>query len=195
MGVDPSAEMIRQARANARRSTTDAARFVQGVLADLPNVAPSPLDIVLCMGNTLPHILSDKELDEGLCAARSVLAADGILVLQLLNYECILAERERIVSIDTRDGESFVRFYDFLPDGLVRFNLLRFRQADGGHSLAGVLLRPYVREQLVRALAKAGFANVDAYGSLDLTPFAPEQSETLMLVARPQEPRQSGTCS
>jgi SAM-dependent methyltransferase len=184
VGVDPSAEMIRQAEANASRYKADKVRFVQGTLADLPEVVPSPLDMVLCMGNTLPHILSDEELKEGLVAARSALSGEGILVLQLLNYERILAEQERIVSIDTEGGESFVRFYDFLPDGLVRFNLLRFAQVGDAHFLSGVLLRPYVLAQLDQALHEAGFSRVDAYGSLGLTPYAPAQSETLMLVAR-----------
>jgi ubiquinone/menaquinone biosynthesis C-methylase UbiE len=184
VGVDPSSEMIQQAEANAERMGMGSVRFRQGTLADLPAVAPSPRDVVLCMGNTLPHILTNEELATSLAAARSVLPAGGILVLQLLNYERILAEQERIVSIDTHGGESFVRFYDFLPDGLVRFNLLRFTPSDGQHSLSGVLLRPYTQEQLANALEQAGFASVDTYGSLDLSPFDPQASETVMLVAR-----------
>ena len=183
VGLDPSPEMIHQARGNASRSEQANVRFVQAGLADVATVAGTPLDVVICMGNTLPHVLTDDDLRVGLAAAHRSLRRGGILALQLLNYERILANRERIVSIDTQAGESFVRFYDFLPDGLVSFNLLRFPQAGGTHSLSSVLLRPYGQAELAIFLAEAGFGAAASFGSLSLAPFDLAHSETLLLVA------------
>ena len=182
VGLDPSPEMVRQARRNARRLELGNARFVEGGLADI-GPAEESVGAVVCMGNTLPHILADADLRQGLRAVRQALVPAGFFAVQLLNYAAILANRERIVSIDTQGGESFVRFYDFLPDGLLRFNLLRFPQAGGAHSLSGVLLRPYGRAELESFLAEAGFGRISAFGSLAFAPFDPERSETLLLVA------------
>ncbi len=182
LGLDPSPEMVQQARRNAARLKQDA-RFVQAGLAEVDGETNQPLDLVVCMGNTVPHILDPADLRDGFAAAHAALRAGGILAVQTLNYDHILADRERIVSIDTEGNESFVRFYDFLPDGLVHFNLLRFGHAAGEHTLTSVLLHPYRQAELVAALEHAGFWQIAAYGSLDFAPFDPASSETLLLVA------------
>jgi glycine/sarcosine N-methyltransferase len=182
-GLDPSPEMIHRARGNASRLEQTNVRFVQAGLADVETVADHPLDVVVCMGNTLPHVLTDDDLRAGLAAAHRSLRGGGILALQLLNYDRILASRERIVSIDTQAGESFVRFYDFLPDGLVSFNLLRFPQAGGSHRLSSVLLRPYGQAELATFMTEAGFGAIASFGSLSFAAFESAHSETLLLVA------------
>jgi SAM-dependent methyltransferase len=183
VGLDPSEQMVCNARANALRMDVHNAQFARMGMADLGLVSVPPFNAVLCMGNTVPHMLADEELDHGLAATRRSLSEGGILVLQLLNYERILAEQERIVSIDSDRNEGFVRFYDFLPDGMVRFNLLRFSSEAGDHKLKSVLLRPYVKDELVGFLQRAGFTDIEAFGDLDLAPFDPAQSDTLLLVA------------
>jgi len=182
LGLDPSPEMIHQARRNAERLNQEV-RFVQAGLAEVAGETNQPLDLVVCMGNTVPHILDPADLRDGFAAAAEALRKGGALAVQTLNYDRILAERERIVSIDTEGSESFVRFYDFLPEGLVRFNLLHFSHAGGEHRLTSVLLRPYVQTELGALLDQSGFRHVAAYGSLDFAPFDPATSETLLLVA------------
>lgn len=183
LGLDPSPEMVHQARRNAERLGVKQVRFVQAGLGELATEAKEPQNLVICMGNTLPHILETEELQAGLAAARESLDEGGLFAVQVLNYDRILAEQERIVSIDAQGGENFVRFYDFLPDGLVRFNLLRFTTGNGDHRLTGVLLRPYRQAELTALLVAAGFREVVAFGSLDLAPFDAVDSDTLLLVA------------
>lgn len=186
LGLDPSPEMIHRARRNAKRLGQGNIRFVQAGFGDLAAESHQRLDLVVCMGNTLPHLF-DKDLRTGLAAARNALRKGGLLAVQTLNYDSILGGRERIVSIDTQGDVSFVRFYDFLPEGTVRFNLLQFARGNGEHRLTSVLLAPYRQAELAAALKQAGFAPPAAYGSLDLTPFDPLGSDTLLLVAEKQE--------
>ncbi len=183
VGLDPSPEMVHQARRHAERLPGDHVRFVQAGLADVAAEAPEALGLVVCMGNTLPHITDTRILQDNLADVRKALIPGGLLAVQVLNYDRILAEQERIVSIDTQGGESFVRFYDFLPDGLIRFNLLRFTTGNGDHHLTSVLLHPYRQAELMTMLATAGFRGIVAYGSLDFAPFDPTGSDTLLLVA------------
>jgi len=116
------------------------------------------------------------------------------VAIQVLNYDKILARQERIVSIDREGDTEFVRFYDFLPGGNVRFNLLQFGWEETGslvHSFTSVILRPYTRQELVTALAKNGFQVALEAGGGKLDAFNAETSDTLLLIAkrRPRLPQ------
>ena len=108
------------------------------------------------------------------------------MLIQILNYAHILAERERIVDI-TRDGDAeHIRFYDFLDGGLVRFNLLTVRWADGEarHDLHETTLRPWLAEDVAAALVEAGFISIETFGGLGFRPYDVDSSPGVLLVAR-----------
>lgn len=145
--------------------------------------APGPFDAVLCMGNSLPHLLADDDLAAALASFHRVLAAGGLAVIQLLNYGRILAGGERIVGITRHGDREYVRFYDFL-DGRVRFNILGIRWTGDRceHQLHQTILRPYRADEVRDALLAAGFARVDLLGALDGQPFDPAASDTVVVI-------------
>ncbi len=183
-GVDLSPKMIEQAREHAAQLHIQA-RFVVGSMTELPLPSASA-DLLVCLGNTLPHLTDEDALVQAFQEFSRVLVDGGHAVLQLLNYERILSRRERIVSVDRSSGAEFVRFYDFLPDGTLRFNILAWTWEEDTariDPIRSVLLRPYTRCTLEKALADAGFRTVLTAGGGDLGPFDPEHSATLLLVA------------
>jgi SAM-dependent methyltransferase len=184
IGIDPSAEMLRYARAHGRHLGLEA-EWLQGTAVQaLPRLG-QPLDLILCMGNTLPHVTDQDELHHTLAGIHAALAPDGYAVIQVLNYERILAAHDRIVSIDREADRQFVRFYDFLPGGLVRFNVLTIHweaDHDAGHRLESVLLHPYTRADLQGPLEDAGLRCVETWGGLDCSPFDQNRSDTLLLL-------------
>jgi SAM-dependent methyltransferase len=145
-------------------------------------------DVVLCMGNSVPHITTPDHLPEVLRVFRGVTAPDGLVFVQTLNYDRILAKRERIVSIDRGPEQEFIRFYDFQDDGRIRFNVLTVRWATGrepvGYDLHGTLLYPYRNRELRDALERAGFAIEGLYGSPGMGPFDEHSSPTCLAVGR-----------
>jgi glycine/sarcosine N-methyltransferase len=158
-------------------------RFIQAPMQDLAARLAGPFDAILCLGNSLPHVLDGAELHAALAGFARLLAGGGVLVLQLLNYARILARGERIVGVTRAGPDEFVRFYDFL-DGLVRFNVLTLRWHDGRceSELASALLRPYTRADLEPALRAAGLARIDFHAGMNFAPFDEQQSDTLMIV-------------
>ena len=124
-GLDIAEDMLAKARANTRRLGLQAT-YACGALEDLPTpFASGQAGLVFCLGNTLPHLVAPGALERACRGLAALLDGRGLAVVQVLNYDRILERRERVISVDRDDQAAFVRFYDFLPDGLLRFNLLR----------------------------------------------------------------------
>ncbi len=180
--ADLSEEMLAQAKARCP-AAGPAITWVQAPMQEIAERVDGRFDAVLCMGNSLPHLLADGELAGTLAGFARLLSPGGVVVAQVLNYDRILAEGDRIVGI-TRTGQTeYIRFYDFLP-GRVRFNILQVRWQQGRprHELHETTLRPYTAADLTAAAAEAGFSKADLYGGLDFGPFD-ANSGSVVLVA------------
>jgi glycine/sarcosine N-methyltransferase len=182
--VDVSPEMIRRTiqHANELGITIET---LQSGFTSLPDVLHKRYDAVFCLGNTLPHLLSSDAIRTTLTSFAGLLKDEGTLFIQILNYDRILTERERVQSIKEVGTTTFVRFYDY-DDELLRFNILRLEKKTGAiqHSLNSILLRP-IRSVDVRALLnECGFDQVSFYGGISMEKFIPEQSKDLFIIAR-----------
>jgi len=186
VGADLSSPMIARASENASVRGVDARFAVAGLggHADLGQT----YDAAICLGNSLPHLLSGPAVAEALADFAAVLRPGGLLVIQNRNFDRVWRERERFMSPQTfRDAEGewiFVRFYDFHEESLT-FNMLRLRRTAEGWSqdVESTELRPIFAQDLASALTTAGFGPVTLYGSYDGSPFDPAASGDLVAVA------------
>ncbi|MFB0534783.1 MAG: class I SAM-dependent methyltransferase [Anaerolineae bacterium] len=213
VGADLSAPMIERARENAASGRygnlpyRGEVRFVVagfGELAEklaLGQACPErsrrvegvggPFDAVLCLGNSLPHVLSAGDLGEALADFAAVLRRGGLLLIQNRNFDALLARRERFMEPEAhREGDRewlFVRFYDFNPGGTITFNMVVLRRdAEGKWSqrVEATELRPLISSELVASLAAAGFIDIVCYGDMQGASFDPESSGDLIAVAK-----------
>lgn len=159
-------------------------RWLCASMQDAPRLAPGPYDALWCMGNSLPHLLTDDDLQASLAGFRDVLTPGGVLAVQLLNYDGVLAQRERVVGAVRLGDREYVRFYDFGP-GLVMFNILELHWQAGkcSHRLHQTTLRPWRSGELQAALQAAGFAKVELLSGQDRSPFDLKASPTLLCIA------------
>ena len=187
VGADISAAMIDQARQNANQAGAQVDWLCEP-MQKLDYKARGPFDAVLCMGNSIPHLLSDKDLRTALGGFAELLRPDGIVVVQLLNYGRVLAEKERIVGINRAGDKEYVRFYDFLPDR-VRFNILEIDWSAGQctHRLHSTELRPYTADDVATAMMRQGCSSVDFYSGLSFDGFDRRTGETVTLVGTKRE--------
>jgi SAM-dependent methyltransferase len=181
--LDLSAEMLDRLASHARERAVE----IETSRSDFQSLPPQwsgRFDAVFCLGNSLPHLLTSQELARGVREFRRVLRNGGILFAQLLNYERILASRERVVGVKRDGGTTFVRFYDFEGE-LVRFNILRLEEREGGtdHRLDTVSLRPWRNGELKAAMQGAGFVRIQEYGTMAMEPYDGERSRDLVAVA------------
>ena len=189
VGADLSEGMLQQARRLAGEAKVRV-EWVRAAMQELAARVPDRFDALLCMGNSIPHLLSDGDLDAAVGGFLRLLNPGGIVVLQLLNYARILARRERIVGINRQANREYVRFYDFLPRR-VRFNILEVAW-DGDrpeHRLHSTELRPYLADELREALIRHGCRDVQMYSGLRLAPFKRDCDETVVLVGQSLAPK------
>ena len=185
---------VRVVAADASRSMLDKAReqagqrieWLHAPMETVSKRTSGPFQAILCLGNSLPHLLTDAQLHATVRGFKALLAAGGAAVVQLLNYDRILQRRERIVGVTRSENTEYVRFYDFLPE-TVRFNVLELHwtQDQCEHKLHQTELRPYRSRQLSEAFTDAGFRRVGLCDGLEFNEFDPSTSDGLVVIARP----------
>jgi len=182
--------MIERARVNGK-ATGVGVRFEVAGFGELGTEVGSGFDALLCLGNSLPHVLTADALQATLTDFAAVLRPGGLVLIQNRNFDAILARHERWMEPQAHREEEaewlFLRFYDFNPDGTLTFNVVTLRRHEAGEwtqQVEATALRPLVHAELSSAITAAGFTDVYCYGDMNGAPFDPETSGNLILTAR-----------
>jgi ubiquinone/menaquinone biosynthesis C-methylase UbiE len=192
-GADLSAPMIERARANAADSAAQVRFEAAGFGGLAERFGANSFDALLCLGNSLPHILTAADLKAALEDFALCLRPGGVLLIQNRNFDAVMATHQRWmepqVFVDERFEYLFQRFYDFEVDGTIQFNIVTLVRQRGGEwqaSTTSTHLVPQKHADLQKALADTGFTQLQAYGSMGGEPFDISSSGNLILVARAQ---------
>jgi SAM-dependent methyltransferase len=183
LGADLSAPMIERARANAAAllrpgvsapglEMGEAAFFVAGFGGLTQAGQALDVDALLCLGSSLPHVLTEADLAATLADWHAALRPGGLLLIQNRNMDAVLSRRDRWMPVQQRAAEGrewlFVRFYDFDERGLT-FSVVTLERREGEpwrQRVDATRLYPWRRAQLMDALSRAGFGEIACYGSL-----------------------------
>lgn len=191
-GADLSVGMIEQARLNAKTAGVDV-RFEAAGFGDLARTfGAGGFDALICLGNSLPHLLSPSDLTGALRDFAAVLRPGGLLLVQNRNFDAVMAGSDRWMEPQAhREGEKewlFLRFYDFLPNGLIDFNVVTLTRESAGsgwqQQVRSTRLYPLRQAEMAQALDRAGFGQVTYYGGMNGAPFDAGSSGNLVVVAR-----------
>lgn len=187
-GADLSAAMVSQARANAAAAQVEVP-FVQAGLGHLADNLPGPWDAVLCLGHSLPHLLSAAEVAAALEDMARILRPGGLLLAQNRNDERLLAHGQRFMPVSVyRQGDEewlFLRVLDLDPQRISFHMVTLHRDAQGWHQrVSSTTHRPLSRDELAAALRAAGFTDLAFFGSWSMEPFAADRSGDLVAIAR-----------
>jgi 2-polyprenyl-3-methyl-5-hydroxy-6-metoxy-1,4-benzoquinol methylase len=190
-GADLSAGMIERARTNAATGGVDV-RFETAGFGELRRIfGNGSFDALLCLGNSLPHVLTPQALSEALVDFAACLRPDGLLLVQNRNFDLVMATRSRWMEPQAHrtglDEWVFLRSYDFDPDGLITFNIITLKRTGAGdwrQQITSTRLRPLLQSEMLRALASAGFEETVSYGNMEGAPFEPDVSGNLVVTAQ-----------
>jgi len=192
-GADISKEMIRAAKEHARAARLDVdfktAGF--GTLTEAFGSSSSyPFDSIICLGNSLPHLLSQDAILGALADMAKCLRPGGYILLQNRNFDAVMVEKNRWLGTQSyKEGTRewlFLRFYDFDPDGLITFNIIRLHK-DGNEPWTQqesvTRLFPLKQEILLPLLKKAGFHQISYFGQMGNGAFDRMTSGNLVITA------------
>ncbi len=206
IGTDLSGPMVEQARANAANAgvagdgaSSGTVRFEVAAFGELAAQAGTGFDALLCLGNSLPHLLTPAELAGALQDFAACLRPGGLLLIQNRNFDRVLALKGQPSESAAwrwmepqahQDGDAewvFLRFYDAEPDGSLVFNMVTLqKKGQGGWSQTATSTRlwPQTYDDLQAALTASCFVEIGACGDMQGAPFDAERSPNLVLTAR-----------
>ena len=176
---DPSLEMINAARTNSEKHNCKIMIYNYAA-NNIPKSFYNKFDLVVSLGNTLANIPFGM-IEKSIVKLFRLLKKDGRVLIQILNYEKILKDKERIVNITQKDHDYFLRFYDFGMKELT-FNILRFNSDHTSEKeLISTKIFPYTAKELKKIFKEAGFKKIELFGGLDKKPFDAKTSNVLIL--------------
>ncbi len=190
-GADISQGMVDKSRTNARSAgiwvRLEKAGF--GGLASF--FGKITFDAILCLGNSLSHVLSHDDLDATLVDFADCLKPRGMLLIQNRNFDEVIANHTRWMEPQSHSEAGaewiFQRFYDFDPDGLLTFNVVILTRREGGEWTQQVVtsrMRPLLKLELMLSLSEAGFTRLETYGDMKGAKYDHEKSPNLVIVGR-----------
>ena len=181
--VDASEEMLRAAARHAEVMHLPLTLHRVDLFHDTGSIQER-FDAVFCMGNTIVHAASAAEAQKTIGGLLDLLNPGGLLVVQLLNFEKILIERPRVISLKTVGDVSYTRYYSYLDDAIV-FKILTMRRKDTRvtRTLIATRLCPLRREDLIEPLTSHGLIPL-FYGGIDFSAFDAARSKDILLVCQ-----------
>lgn len=190
VGSDLSPAMIARAKQNAEQAGVQVRFETAGFGEQVALFGKESVDAVLCLGNSLPHLLTESELFNALTDFYHLVRPPGVVLIQNRNFDRVLQSRQREMepqSVQEEDREwIFIRFYDFLENGLIQFNFLTLYRRSGQawkQEWQSSLLKPLLAAELSQWLHAAGFSRVNRFGSLAGDAFDAALSPNLVVVA------------
>jgi SAM-dependent methyltransferase len=183
VGIDGSEEVLEVAQDSG---IPEGVQFLLAEMGAVEMAVRGHFGAAICLGNTLPYLLSAESLSRMLIGLRRRLLPGAPLLIQLLNYDRVFASAAPTLPVEavlSEQGEiEVVRRVAPRPDGIVLHTISASRN---GESIATHtnLLRGWRREEIEAMLDVARFSVRETYGSMRMSRFDEGESLELVLVA------------
>jgi len=189
-GVDLDEKMIDTAKKKAQAAGLST-EFYMKDMAQL-DFFSSTFDVVLCLGNTLPHLGNIEAVYSFLERVNKMLSRDGLLVLQIVNFDRMLKHKISQLPLLETANLLFHRNYKYIKTGRFISNVLfdvRLTDKEGRVIYEGSeTLLPLRGQQLKKALAETGFYKGEFFGDENGKLYNPGTSKALIVTARKMDP-------
>lgn len=186
VGFDPDPALV--ARASEKLAPFPRVRVTTGGFSDVSRIVTEPVDLLLCLGNSLVHV-PQQEAARFLLDAAGVTAREGKVLLQILNYERLLLGKVTSLPL-MQAGEGAIEFrrsYVWEGDRKVRFRTV-LRISEGGQPRIlrnDIPLYPIYPDELWQMLSRAGFSDIRFFGDFAGSGFSPESEALVCLAGKP----------
>ena len=184
-GVDASPAMIERARRNAADSGVKVF-FEVAAFSRLAEISGA-FDALLCLGNSLPHVLSELDLRQTFRQMKGKIRPGGVILLHNLNYDLRWKKQPRFFAAEGNAETIVWRFADY-GEEFITFHTALFERQGSGPARWSVKVnstpqKPWLAADLDRVLGEEGFQNIVHFGGLNGSAYSPDESGDLVIVA------------
>lgn len=181
VGLDYSESMLRLALDNARRAGKSF-RFCGAPFRSAAAVYPSHFDAVFVLGNALIGHETDADMLESLRGLRGALKPGGRMLIQNLNVIPFMLGLKSVINRRAVDGTLYLRYAVPVDTGRLLFSAI----ADGPGDIPEIsthIWTVWSRQRLQSCLERAGFTQIEVFGSIDRAPYDARISTDLVFTA------------
>lgn len=129
LAVDSSEALLEELRARVGE------REVSPVLGDLRDprtyADEGPFEVAVCMGDTLPHLQSQEEVEALFGVVRGALDDGGTLILEFRDYTAELKGADRAIPVRMDEGRIMATFLEYEAEHVNVHDMIFERAADG----------------------------------------------------------------
>ena len=190
VGIDASEAALDQAQ---EEPVPERAQFLLTDLGAVERSVRGHFGAAICLGNTLPQLLSPESVSRMLIGLRRRLLPGAPLLIQTLNYDRIFDGEERALPlrfVDTPEGELIVLgLVRAREDGIVLHTTSVLRHRPRSEPALEVVvthenqLRGWRREEIETMLEVARFSAREVYGDMGMSAYDSRDSPELVVVA------------
>jgi 2-polyprenyl-3-methyl-5-hydroxy-6-metoxy-1,4-benzoquinol methylase len=184
-GLDPDEAMLGSARRKASAAAVGTLLMQAGMLDLTRELDPMSVDRLLCFGNTLPHLANDEEVTGFIRQAAQIIKPDGKIIIQIINYDRILDQKQVGLPTIENDEFSFERHYSYPENPThVQFQTRLILKSSGEIIENEVPLLAIRPTRLRWILADSGFSGFEEFGSFKKDPFTPNSQPFIIAATK-----------
>ena len=155
LAIDFSQRLLAELRDRARGLPVEA---IAGDIRDVAKLVPTPVELAVCMGDTLSHLECEADLTSVFDGVAARLAAGGRLVLTFRDLSGELHDLDRVIPLYASDEVVMACFLEYEPTTVKVHDLIWVRQQDGWRFRKGVYRKLRLApEAVAMRLQQGGF--------------------------------------
>ncbi|MEW6244246.1 MAG: class I SAM-dependent methyltransferase [Bacillota bacterium] len=181
-GTDLEETLITLARENADKDRVN----VRFSVSDMKDVGESPIryDAVICIGNSLAHLLRDEDLRRTISGVARVLRPGGTLVVQVVNFDRVL--RLGGLELPRKQTDNLVFTRRYVPDGEEQVRFFSRLTVNGEIYDNEIKLRAVTSSVLIGLLTNEGFEPIRVFGDFNRAPYEGDSPAIVVVADRPK---------
>jgi glycine/sarcosine N-methyltransferase len=181
-GSDISEEMLALAKRNLE------GKYIPLKKEDYRNLGNSwgdTYEMVTCLTDSLPHMLSDEDVIAALTSMYDRLSAGGILVVSNGISDSFLDAKPKFIPARILANEAFYLITEYPNEKEFSFNILYVQKTENSfdHKFTTMRYNAMRKEVLERCFKNTAFKNIQYYGDYDFSEYSKETSSKLIVVA------------
>lgn len=173
-GSDISTGMLQKAKEKAIQYHVNV-RLLESDFCQLEKSMDERYDAVICMTNSLSHLISEREIKRACDSIYHRLNSNGVALIELLNYDELLKTKPKWIPVKIAEQRmenlvTMLYVFDYLQENIIRWYVIYFKQAiSTGESSMDVNIFDSmgIQEKLLKEIMlEVGFKHINRRKSL-----------------------------